>query len=870
MEYPFKDLLPLDEVLEREGYYKDWTHLDPNTFYSIVQISDMIKTKGFGSDVRLLISQLAEHFGLSVVEITDIANDLIARQSTVEDRQDAVEHFNNQVIQEMTDKDVISAPEIIKSRWIFKDLSERLDKTLKTVNYDMFKHDGYSDDETILATHTYANENGCDVVNLDGEYHLSEPLGIPIKTNVDWGKTKFYVDESQSGKHFIIPPTRPKENIISMFTEGQISSIVEKINNKERYISELSEYENHMVMFSNSAQTIAKRDHPTDTQSWSAQEIVFIGKGGAVEGDFYWNFTGLTSIQVYFAEENYLNISGGTFELNGVAPEGVVGSAYVYSGLDIRRSRTTISDINVKVPNDNLFKTEKSSAGFFQYFEAYDVRFKDIVGTPRKYKDSTITNNRGSYLFEGSYCFKVHYENVTATAGNDHWSAMGQNKIKKLVVKSSNLNTVDVHFDARDVDIEDSVINFIKLVGGGKLRVKNSEVHNNRLISFREDYGAFWNGDIEIDNVTQVITSDGDTSILDFYRTNGTFYNRPQIGVNVIIHNVTQDFKNFPSNENENFIIKLGGVELAYFNSPDGALLMFDKLDVKSVKHRNKNNLNKSGFNLFRLNYPNLANARKAGDEKSIGGIVSLKGMTEITSNVSMSFDDVDLDARYDHPQTGNHSSLTIGRDTGNTGFSEYSIYPKIEIKNCNDLKLFIYDSPADITIDNSELVQMYNFANSLSRSKTTIINTDIKGKYKKITSVGDIDHFRRSNETNLISCKLQAFEIDGVRNRGLALRLNGLINIVPENLSARILVSVATGCQLSSELLTGLSETQTLEAAYELNQAISDANNDIYVVPKASSTPPVLPKWGTLSGMVYFSKTDQKMYRYNGANWIV
>ena len=116
MEYPFKDLLPLDEVLEREGYYKDWTHLDPNTFYSIVQISKMIKTKGFGSDVRLLIAQLAEHFGLSVVEVTGIANSLIARQSAVENRQDAVENFNNQVIQEMTDKDVISAPEIIEAR----------------------------------------------------------------------------------------------------------------------------------------------------------------------------------------------------------------------------------------------------------------------------------------------------------------------------------------------------------------------------------------------------------------------------------------------------------------------------------------------------------------------------------------------------------------------------------------------------------------------------------------------------------------------------------------------------------------------------------------------------------------------------------
>ena len=77
MEYPFKDLLPLDEVLEREGYYKDWTHLDPEVFYSLTQISAYIKTKGFGVDVRLLIAQLAEHFGLRVTQITDAMAEFI-------------------------------------------------------------------------------------------------------------------------------------------------------------------------------------------------------------------------------------------------------------------------------------------------------------------------------------------------------------------------------------------------------------------------------------------------------------------------------------------------------------------------------------------------------------------------------------------------------------------------------------------------------------------------------------------------------------------------------------------------------------------------------------------------------------------------
>lgn len=88
MEYPFKDLMPLDEVLEREGYYKDWTHLDPEVFYSLTQISEYIKTKGYGVDVRLLIAQLAEHFGLKTTQVVDLANllkdqfDVVIRDAT--------------------------------------------------------------------------------------------------------------------------------------------------------------------------------------------------------------------------------------------------------------------------------------------------------------------------------------------------------------------------------------------------------------------------------------------------------------------------------------------------------------------------------------------------------------------------------------------------------------------------------------------------------------------------------------------------------------------------------------------------------------------------------------------------------------------
>ena len=60
MEYPFKDLLPLDEILEREGYYKDWTHIDANTFHQISELTKFIREKGYGTDTREAIAQALE------------------------------------------------------------------------------------------------------------------------------------------------------------------------------------------------------------------------------------------------------------------------------------------------------------------------------------------------------------------------------------------------------------------------------------------------------------------------------------------------------------------------------------------------------------------------------------------------------------------------------------------------------------------------------------------------------------------------------------------------------------------------------------------------------------------------------------------
>ena len=60
MEYPFNDLQPLGEVAARTGYYRDWTHIDANTFHQISELARFIREKGHGADTREAMAQALE------------------------------------------------------------------------------------------------------------------------------------------------------------------------------------------------------------------------------------------------------------------------------------------------------------------------------------------------------------------------------------------------------------------------------------------------------------------------------------------------------------------------------------------------------------------------------------------------------------------------------------------------------------------------------------------------------------------------------------------------------------------------------------------------------------------------------------------
>ena len=92
----------------------------------IRKYADNVRTKTYGQDVREAQARNAEVAGL-------IANEAVDSSKETETRQDTVEAQFNAIQQEMTDKDPISAPEIIAARDGEPTLSDRLDKEHQNV-----------------------------------------------------------------------------------------------------------------------------------------------------------------------------------------------------------------------------------------------------------------------------------------------------------------------------------------------------------------------------------------------------------------------------------------------------------------------------------------------------------------------------------------------------------------------------------------------------------------------------------------------------------------------------------------------------------------------------------------------------------------
>ena len=321
---------------------------------------------------------------------------------------------------------------------------------VNVVYYSQFgaKGDGITNDaEAIYNTHVFANQCGQKVMGdgPDAVYYIHElPASVPVKTDVDWNGSTFYIDDTGSEIYkqrgyaiFFLTSTAKtttynKQQIAEMFPGVEIEQGATELPWLADYIDVVS-----YVTIKNDHKDYIR--HGSNTSSgYVRQDILVVNPDGTLADDeviwdfkesdqFIHNWAGtkfkkdsdghptwfgakivhtqaLTSIEIVEANDVPITVENGIFnrKVCTVVPEtGYENVYHAYArGITIRRCNSTVKNVrhcNLEEPEFHAISNTAGSLGSDSWKDYYGV---DVT----KGKDGYITDDKGSrYFINQSY-----------------------------------------------------------------------------------------------------------------------------------------------------------------------------------------------------------------------------------------------------------------------------------------------------------------------------------------------------------------------------------------------------------------------------------------------------------------------------------
>ncbi len=562
---------------------------------------------------------------------------------------------------------------------------------IDSVNYKTFGviGDGKNDDGVqIKLAHDYANKNRLPVVNTSGEYWIKETKEIPIQTSVHWGVTTFHIDETYNSRQPVFAITgysQPREIILD---ENGKKGLLEKLKPGVQLIPELKDFVNCLVVIRDRGDRIGNRaGYPGQSQTKS--EFFYIEEHGKVVGDIAWSFNDFTQLTAFPAEESYLTVEGGTFYISGegASREGR-RRGYLRNGFSITRSRTIVRNQWVGLEKGKTDTAMNPRSGFYSLSTAYDVTLENIRLLP--WEKDRPGNNRdveaGTYGIGGNTVLKTTFRNITAEGSSIHWGVFGTNLNKDFRVENCRLNRIDVHFHCWNLTIKDSHIGNkgITVTGGGDLIIENTSVETTRFVNFRRDFGAKWDGDIYIKNCRLKPGSNSETAILFFMAADFDYGYPIGYAKSITIDTFKFDFRGSPDNQSNSWLIKTS----PFSKTSEGKRLFFpEHMHFKDISCEGR----KKGLKLMELPGP---------QGFFIPNKIELNHLL-FEHNASIRFDNIQLEKTEDQDEKPYHFAFNSQSDDA---YDEHSLYPAIQIKNCNALAVDAGNSTAQFLIENCEV----------------------------------------------------------------------------------------------------------------------------------------------------------------------
>ena len=460
--------------------------------------ADNVRTKTYGQEVREAQARNAEYAGLIAGESKEISKETEARQGRLET-------YNDQVILEMTDKDVISAPEIIQSRQdiagnSYNTLNDRLislDNRVTSVNYRMFGAvlDGVTDDtEAIRNAHNFANTHGFSVEQHEGIIFITGE--VIVKTSTDLSGTEMVLkgNAKDAGQLYKIMPTNDPINVVD-FVQSEFRQNVTRIPS-------LSQYKYHLIKIESDEHFTKRYTTRPNPDTFKKQDSFFILRNGVLAD----------------SEVTFHDMTGGNLTVTAIPTEAKLtfkAPTFIWefenfsetvTAVEIYRSNVDFVGGQLIIPNNSYIgqsSTHKEHVIGVQ--TAHDFKVVD-------FEAENITDGQSSgYIFNFDHVHGVIFDNVNLTSG---WGATASKYIRNWKVFRSDINRIDSHLGCGNLEASNTSFTgqWGIAVGFGRGTIRLNHVQMNyeksdnsdiskRVVALGESYGHLYSGDIYIDDL---------------------------------------------------------------------------------------------------------------------------------------------------------------------------------------------------------------------------------------------------------------------------------------------------------------------------------------------------------------------------------
>ena len=529
-------------------------------------------------------------------------------------------------------------------------------RDISTVTYEYFgaRGDGRTDDfKAIYDAHVFANISGQKVLgNPDATYYIHNTrlqldpsssvetvVSAPIGTDTDWRGAKFIIDDSDvstmagglnkdmSSVHIftVIPDPEHKKEIV---TDEAFLEMISAIEIKPGTTKiDLGLGTEAMIVPNCSTHKVFRRRGYGGFAGEAQHEIIVIDAEGNVseETPIMFHYTDVTSVDIYrFDSTKPLVVKNGEFttwdtKINHLV-NGEWKGTYIYRGINVARSYTTVQNVNHKVEKgftlmDRVNGYEGNiTSGFYGAIGANHVTFKDCLFPARMSYTGSSTYNVNArevnkfvldgcvqtnfwvtvdpvtleikpatvydrsavgYARRGSadaitsintYFLDGNPQNSDASNKyNLYYGVCGTNYCKNIEYLNTTLARLDAHAGLYNGKVINTNIADLELTGTGYFEFRDSDFHHSYIVGspspflyMRSDYGYTWDGLIEIKNVKAYIIDEQES--IELVRSSYTnwYYGYTCAFPSLIIDNL--DFYNVSSGDKRsNFTALLSG-----------------------------------------------------------------------------------------------------------------------------------------------------------------------------------------------------------------------------------------------------------------------------------------------------------------------